>query len=250
LVVFDHPDLDVPAAYRYIGHRVEQYGGRFYTGPDVGTGPEELAAVSETTRFVTDPGAAGPGDLAGATADGVFAGLAAALRHLDGEEDWARRKVVIQGLGGVGERLARRLVASGVRVVGADIDIARAERIGRELEIETVDPSRELEVACDVFAPCAMGGILHDVAIKRLRARAVAGAANNVLARMAHGDQLHRRNILYAPDFERRIGTAVSEILGQAAAENLPPARVALREAERRIHLRRESAASPPLLPS
>jgi leucine dehydrogenase len=117
--------------------------------------------------------------------------------------------------------------------------------------------------------------MLHDVAIKRLRARAVAGAANNVLARMAHGDQLHRRNILYAPDFainsgalirgalfhlygerestgeiERRIGTAVSEILGQAAAENLPPARVALREAERRIHVRRESAASPPLLPS
>ncbi|MFT5285631.1 MAG: leucine dehydrogenase [Planctomycetota bacterium] len=273
LVLLDHADLDRAEAYRHIGQRVEEFGGRFYTGPDVGTGPDELKAVAEKTSFVTDPGVAGPGDLAGATADGVFAGLAATLRQLDGEEDWTRRKVVIQGLGGVGERLAKRLVEVGVRVVGADIDIERAERVARRLGIETVDPAREFGVECDVFAPCAMGGILHDVAIQRLKARAVAGAANNVLAGVAHGDQLHRRGILYAPDFainsgalirgalfhlngerestgeiESRIGSAITHILGQAADENLPPARVALREAERMITMRRASSDSPPLL--
>jgi len=273
LVLLDSPELDVLEAYRYIGKRVDELAGRFYTGPDVGTGPEELSAVAEKTRFVTDPGVAGPGDLAGATADGVFAGIAATLRQLDGEEDWGRRKIVIQGLGGVGERLARRLVEVGAQVVGADIDIERAERVGRELLIETVDPSREFGVECDLFAPCAMGGIIHDVAIKRLRTRAVAGAANNVLARIGHGDQLHSKGILYAPDFainsgalirgalfhlngqrestgeiESRIGAAITEILGQAAALDLPPARVALREAERRINMRRSSAQTPPIL--
>ncbi len=275
LVLIDSPDLKVREAYRFIGRRVEELAGRFYTGPDVGTGSAELAAVAEHTRYVTDPGVAGPGDLAGATADGVFAGMAATLRQLDGEEDWPRRKIVIQGLGGVGERLARRLVAVGATVVGADVDIERAERVGRELQIETVDPAREFGEPCDVFAPCAMGGIIHDVAIERLRARAVAGAANNVLARIGHGDQLHRKGILYAPDFainsgalirgalfhlngerestgeiESRISSAITDILGQAADENLPTARVALREAERRINMRRDSANKPPLQPT
>ena len=275
LVLIDSPDLNVREAYRFIGRRVEELAGRFYTGPDVGTGPSELAAVAEHTRYVTDPGVAGPGDLAGATADGVFAGMAATLRHLDGEEDWASRKIVIQGLGGVGERLARRLVEVGASVVGADVDIERAERVGRELEIETMDPAREFGEPCDVFAPCAMGGIIHDVAIERLRARAVAGAANNVLARIGHGDQLHNKGILYAPDFainsgalirgalfhlkgereptreiESRISSAITDILGQAADENLPTARVALREAERRINMRRDSADKPPLQPT
>jgi len=273
LVLIDSPEMDVLDAYRFIGRRVEALAGRFYTGPDVGTGPDELNAVAESTSFVTDPGVAGPGDLAGATADGVFAGIAATLRQLDGEEDWSRRKIVIQGLGGVGARLARRLVQVGATVVGADLDIERAENVGRELQIETVDPAREFGVECDVFAPCAMGGIIHDVAIKRLRARAVAGAANNVLARIGHGDQLHSKRILYAPDFainsgalirgalfhlngerestgeiESRIGSAITDILGQAAELNLPPARVALREAERRINMRRDSAEKPPLL--
>jgi glutamate dehydrogenase/leucine dehydrogenase len=273
MVLVDHSGLDVSEAYRYVGRVVEDLDGSFYTGPDVGTGPRELAWVAEATSYVTDPGERGPGDLSGATANGVFAGLAATLRHMDGEEDWTRRTVVIQGLGGVGERLAERLVQMGARVVGSDIDPERAALVSRRLSIETVDRAREFETECDVFAPCAMGGILHDVTVKRLRARAVAGAANNVLARMAHGDQLFRRGVLYAPDFainsgalilgalfhlngereptreiERRVGSAIGDVLARAAEENMPPARVALREAERRIALRRGSIERPRLL--
>lgn len=272
MVLLDHSDLDRDAAYRFVGRTVERMGGRFYTGPDVGTGPAELAGVAQETSFVTDPGDDGPGDLADATAEGVFAGMAAGLRHLDGEEDWPRRTVLVQGLGGVGERLVRRLLERGARVLATEIDTARAERVVRRLDVETIDPTQVFERECDVFSPCAMGGILHDLSVKRLRARVVAGAANNVLARMDHGDQLHARGVLYLPDvaitagalilgalfhlsgarqplteIERRVRQAADDILTRAAGENLPTARVALREAERRIGRRRE-VVGPPVL--
>ena len=99
LVLLDRPDLDLERAYSAVGDLVERLNGRFYTGPDVGTGPAELAAVAARTRFVTDPGPKGPGELSEATAEGVFRGIGATLRHLDGAEDWPRRTVVVQGLG-------------------------------------------------------------------------------------------------------------------------------------------------------
>jgi len=264
LVVLDRPEMDRVEAYRHIGQCVEELGGRFYTGPDVGTGRDDLACVAERTAYVTRPDEDGPGDLSAATCEGVFAGLAAGLRHLDGEEDWARRVVVIQGLGGIGERLAERLARRGARVIGSDVDANRAAEVGGRLGIEIVDSSGEYDLECDVFAPCALGGILHDLTVKRLRARMVVGGANNVLAKGFHADQLHERGILYLPDFAvnagalilgstfhlearreplesigRRVGDLVTHVLELGAAQDEPPARVAMREAERRIAARR-----------
>lgn len=264
MVIFDQEGLDVERAYRHIGRAVEQLGGKFYTGPDVGTGDRELAWVAAETRFVTSPGADGPGDLPQATCEGVFAGMAEGLRHLDGELNWSDKTVVIQGLGGVGARLARRLVEAGARVIGADIDPERAAATKASHGIEIVDPAREFDIPCDVFAPCAMGGILHDLTVKRLQARLVAGAANNILARSVHGEQLHQRNVLYIPDIainsgalirgahfhlngerepagdiETRVGLATRKILERASAENRPTSRVALEEADRILDERR-----------
>ena len=258
LVMLDRPDLDRPAAYRRIGELVEELGGRFYTGPDVGTGAPELEAIASRTSYVTHPGARGPGQLAEATCAGVVAGMAAALRALDGEERWGERTVVVQGLGEVGAGVARRLAARGASVLAAEIDSERGERVAAELGIELIAPSSELDAFCDVFAPCALGGILHDVTVERLRCRVVAGGANNVLARPAHADRLHARGILYVPDIVlnsgalirgatfhlqgvrepvetigERIGGVTSRILGLAARTGEPPARVAVREAER-----------------
>ncbi len=260
LVVLDRPQLDVPQAYAAIGDLVERLNGRFYTGPDVGTGAQELAGVASRTRYVTDPGPAGPGELAESTSEGVFRGIAAALRHLDGEEDWAQRVITIQGLGEVGRGLARRLLAHGARVIAAEIDPARAEAAAQDLDVELIDPASEYDQTCDVFAPCALGGILHDLTLTRLRCRIVAGGANNVLARAGHADQLHQRGILYAPDFVinsgalvrgvlfhlhsrrepvhaigERIAGVLSELLDKARAEGRSPATVALEEAETRI---------------
>jgi leucine dehydrogenase len=107
LVVVDRPDVDLEPAYRHLGDFVERLGGRYYSGPDVGTTAAELAWVARRTRYVTDPGPEGPGELAEATAAGVVAGIGAALAHLDGWEDWPKRTIVVQGLGEVGRSSSR-----------------------------------------------------------------------------------------------------------------------------------------------
>ncbi|MBK7645237.1 MAG: leucine dehydrogenase [Planctomycetes bacterium] len=260
LVILDRTELDLRASYRAIGALVERFAGRFYTGPDVGTDAEELGWVAEQTRYVTRPDETGPGLLAESTCAGVFAGIAACLRHLDGEEDWGRRTIVVQGLGAVGRGLSRLLLEAGARVRASDLDGEKAERVARELDLELVDPATEYDQACDVFAPCALGGILHDLTLTRLRCRIVAGGANNVLVRSLHGERLHERGVLYAPDFAinsgalirgalfhlegrresveaigARIEAALEGILARSREEGLAPVRVAVDEAAARI---------------
>ena len=266
MVVLDQQDLDLTAAYSFIGGFVERLAGRWYTGPDVGTGADQLSCVAAHTCFVTNPGPEGPGELAEATCAGVIEGMAAALRQLDGEEDWARRRIVVQGLGAVGSRVARVLCERGATVLAAEVDPDRAQAAADELSLELIDPTSEFDPECDVFAPCALGGILHDLSLERLRCRIVAGGANNVLASPTHGDRLHERGILYVPDFvinsgalirgarfhldgERepvenigaRIGRVTVDVLRMAAEEDQPPARIAVREAELRIESKRQN---------
>lgn len=260
IVLQDTEDVDWEGAYRHIGDIVDRMGGHFYTGPDVNTGPDELGFVAEQTRFVTDPGEKGPGELAEATAEGVFQGIAAALRARYGETDWAQRKVVVQGLGSVGEGIVRRVVAQGAEVIGADIDEDRAKVIAERHGIELVDPSKALDVTCDVFSPNALGGLLHDLSLSRLECQIIAGGANNQLAHALVGDELFDMGVLYVPDFVinagalvrgtifhlenrrepveaigLRIGAAAERILSAAAEEDDAPARVAVRMAENKI---------------
>ena len=270
IVLWEREDVDWEQAYRHIGEVVESFGGSFYTGPDLNTGPNELGEVARATRFVTDPGEEGPGELAEDTAEGVFQGIAAGLRAQFGATDWGQRTVVVQGLGAVGALVARRLLAMGAEVIGADIDEDLAQEIGAGLGIRTVEAATALDEACDVFSPNAVGGLLHDLSLSRLRCQIIAGAANNQLARALVGDELFDMGILYVPDFVinsgalvrgtvfhlegrrepveaigLRIGAAAAEVLEAAEAEGDAPARVAIRMAERRIAAWREAAGSP-----
>ena len=208
-VVMDDPDVDWTDAYAALGRAIERMNGRFYSGPDMGTGGEELLALVSQTQYATDPGPEGPGELAASTAEGVFRGIETALIHLDGQPDWPARRVVVQGLGAVGLELARRLVAHGASVAGSDVDPERLEAAVEALGIEGLNPTEVLGQACDVLAPCAMGGVIHDLSLERLKARVVAGAANNVLARTLHGDRLQARGVLYVPDFVLNSGALI-----------------------------------------
>jgi leucine dehydrogenase len=263
--LMDSAAVEWESAYEALGRAVEELGGKYYTGPDIGTSERELEWLSRTTTRVTRPGPDGPMELSEATAEGVFQGMVEALRSLDGEEDWPARRVVLQGLGEVGSRVARRLSEAGAKVIASEVREERALEVARELELELVNPRAEFDEPCDIFAPCALGGILHDITLARLRCRVIAGAANNVLARLDSGDDLHERGILYVPDIlvssgallrgavfhlegtrlpvdviGKRIGAAVREVLRVANEVGDAPIRVAMREAERRVRARWE----------
>ncbi|MFT5059342.1 MAG: glutamate dehydrogenase/leucine dehydrogenase [Planctomycetota bacterium] len=266
VVLLDEPNVDWDRAYAALGRKVESMGGRFYTGPDVGTGEQELSSLVAETRFATDPGPEGPGELGASTAEGVFRGMQAALLHLDGKLDWPSQKVVVQGLGAVGRQLAKRLVEQGAQVVGSDVDTDRMDTVMEELGIEGLDSTEVLHYPCDVLAPCAMGGLIHDLTLERLKVRVIAGGANNVLARTLHGDRLHNLGILYVPDFVincgalirgtvfhlearrepvsaigERVANMVSEVLEEAAKLDSAPTRVARRLARQRLQDLRDS---------
>ncbi|MBK9384997.1 MAG: hypothetical protein IPN34_09310 [Planctomycetes bacterium] len=260
VVILDQDDLRTEEAYELLGQHVQQLGGRFYTGPDVGTGHHELSLLARTTEYVTRPDESGPGDLAAATARGVIAGMRAALEELFGSRSARGLRFAIQGVGEVGAKIARLLVAEGAEVSVADLDEGAIERLlAVETEIDVLPPERLLDAPVDVFCPCAMGGVIHDLSLGRLLARLVAGSANNVLALPRHGEELHRRGIVYVPDYVlnagalilgaafhlrgqrdvgaeiERIGETVRWILRAAREGGESPMAVADREAERRI---------------
>lgn len=199
--------LDRPAAMAALGRHIESLGGSYRAGPDVGFTEADQHALLSETRWVAHHG--DPLRPAGeATAEGAEWGLRAALSFLRGSDAMKGITVAVQGLGAVGFALARRLMRAGARVVGADPDPEAAERAAHE-GVEVVDPGRIHEVEADVFAPCALGGTLHDVTIQRLSGKLVAGCANNVLARPEHASLLQRRGILYVPDFVMNSGALI-----------------------------------------
>ncbi|HEY8552862.1 MAG TPA: Glu/Leu/Phe/Val dehydrogenase dimerization domain-containing protein [Thermaerobacter sp.] len=186
--------------FRAFGQFVDSLGGRYITAEDVGTGTEDMAYIAMETRHVVGlPGRSG--DPSPATAYGVFRGMKACLGEAFGDESFQGRVVAIQGLGHVGAHLARLLHEAGARLVVTDIDPERAQRVAAEFGAQVVPPDAIYDVECDVFAPCALGAILNDETIPRLRCRIVAGSANNQLAEPRHGAELARRGILYAPDY-------------------------------------------------
>jgi len=187
---------------RSYGQLVERLGGLFSTGRDLGTTDEDMLTLAEvtsrvhgvdrTTGTVRDPGPY--------TASGVFAAMRAALLRL-GHEGFAGRSVWVEGVGAVGDPLARMLRESGARVLLSDIDGERCRALG---------PDEGYDLACDVYAPCAVGGTLNAETIPRLRCRAVTGSANVQLARPEDAERLHERGILYAPDFIANGGGALA----------------------------------------
>ncbi|MFW6175545.1 MAG: Glu/Leu/Phe/Val dehydrogenase dimerization domain-containing protein, partial [Acidobacteriota bacterium] len=195
---------------RRYGRLVESLGGSFSTGQDLGTTPEDMATIAGETRFVHGRAGAGVTDPGPFTARGVFAAVGAVARGLWGGSDLTGRRVLIQGVGDVGEPLARHLREAGAELVFSDVDEARAEALAAELGATTVSPSEVYGTPCDVFAPCAIGGVLNSETVPKLACRAVCGSANNQVDRPEDADLLHGRDILYAPDYIANSGGAIA----------------------------------------
>lgn len=258
-VILGNPKTDkTPALFEALGEALERLAGRYVTAEDVGTSPGDMAHVARRTSFVA--GLGDSGDPSPYTALGCFVGAQAAVRHHLKRDDLDGLIVALQGLGHVGFDYARRLREAGARLVVADIDQNALERARSELGAEVVPVDSIYDVEADIYAPCALGATLNEDTLGRLRAKIVAGAANNQLATPDIGDKLRQRGILYAPDFVinaggiikvcyeyfkkpdseidghvRRIADTLTEVFERADREQLPTSVVADRVAESRF---------------
>ncbi|WP_020666756.1 Glu/Leu/Phe/Val family dehydrogenase [Amycolatopsis nigrescens] len=264
VIIGDPATVKSEALLRAYGRFVQSLGGRYVTACDVGTYVADMDVVARESRFVTgrSPEDGGAGDSSVLTAFGVFQGMRASAEHVWGNPELAGRRVGVSGVGKVGHILVGHLVEAGAEVVISDVAPAAIERTKAKYPgVEVAANAGALvRSELDVFAPCALGGVLDDETVAVLRAKIVCGAANNQLAHPGVEKQLDDRGILFAPDYlvnaggviqvsdelhgfdfarAKRKTTALFDttksVFALAKAEGVPPVTAADRLAERRM---------------
>jgi leucine dehydrogenase len=258
VILRDGNQTDREALFRAHARAVESFGGRYMTGEDVGSTVGDMQTMRQETSYVLGA----TEDPSPYTARGVFRAMSATAFHRWGSEDLAGRTVAIQGCGNVGLNLGLELAKAGARLVVTDVDPNRVRRTVEATGATAVPPDEIFDAEADIFAPCALGGILNAETIPRLRVEIVAGAANNQLLEEADGERLRARGILYAPDYVANAGgvifgcqellgwnaetvrtrveelySAVLDVLRLAAEQGVPPDIAADRLAERRLKM-------------
>jgi leucine dehydrogenase len=260
VIIGDPKTMRREPIFRAHGRFIESLGGRYITAEDVGTSVTDMDYVHMETSHVTGlPGTSG--DPSPLTAYGTYRGMKAAARTKFGSDSLRGRTVAVQGVGNVGYYLCRHLADEGAELIVTDIDAERVTRVVEEFGADDVGPNAIYGVEADIYAPCALGATISDDTIPQLRVEIVAGAANNVLAEPRHGEVLHERGILYAPDYVINAGGLISvygelkgwsgeqamrkageiyttliNLFDLAKEEGIPTYRAADRIAERRIH--------------
>jgi len=212
------------------GSAIDSLGGKYVTAEDVGMSDHDMTVIARKTRHVSGlpvSGAAAGGNPGPSTAEGVFLGIRAAIRHKLGRDDFNGVHVAIQGLGSVGMALAERLHAAGAKLTVADIHPERTARAARDFAAKIADIREILSTSADVLSPCALGAVLNEASIAALDVPIVAGAANNQLATPDDGARVRARGILYAPDYVINAGGIINvaaEYLGQGDAASVTAA--------------------------
>ena len=194
--------------FRAFGQFVNSLNGKYITAEDVGTSVQDMEYIYMETPFVTgipkDFG--GSGDPSPYMAHGVLMGIKAAAKEKFGADSLKGLRIAVQGMGNVGSNLVKFLTEEGAETIIADIDQARTAKIATQFGSKAVSPDEILFQECDILAPCALGAIVNDQTISKLKTKVIAGGANNVLAEGRHGDQLKEMGILYAPDYVINAG--------------------------------------------
>ena len=220
VIIGNNKTADREMIFRAHGRFVESMGGRYITAEDVGTSTADMDFVHMETKNVS--GLAGrSGDPSPVTAHGVFRAIQASAKERWGSDDLSAKTVSLQGAGHVGYYLAKELHEAGAKLVITDIDTERVKSVVNEFSAKYVGPEEIYGVQADIFAPCALGAIVNDATIPKLRVEIVAGAANNVLLEERHGVALEERGILYAPDYVANAGGVInvySELAGWSSA--------------------------------
>jgi leucine dehydrogenase len=210
--------IDRETMFRAHGRFVETFGGRYITAEDVGTSPDDMEFVRMETRHAA--GLIGQsGNPSPVTARGVFRAMQAAAKYRWDTDELKGRTVALQGCGSVGYYLASYLHEVGARLIVSDVDVIKVHRVVHEFGAAAVASEKIYATNAEIFAPCALGGVINDQSIEQLASKTeiVVGAANNQLLESRHGDRLTELNILYVPDYAANVGGVINgcrELLG------------------------------------
>lgn len=198
--------------FRSFAAFVERMRGQFITGEDVGIDVNDMEFMSMETEYVIglSKGHGGSGDPSPMTAYGVAQGIKACVEKKLKRKSLKGLTVAVQGLGHVGVNLVKLLVGEGAKVIATDIDELLVAKVKKEYGIKAVESQEIYSVSCDIFSPCALGGILNSKTIPKLKCEIVAGAANNQLKADSDGVLLHKKGILYAPDYLINAGGLIN----------------------------------------
>ena len=266
-VIIGNPNKDKSEAlFRAFGRFVQSLGGRYITAEDVGTSVEDMEYINMETEFVAGlpEQFGGSGDPSPFTALGVFEGIKASVKYRLNKNDLKGIRVAVQGAGHVGYYLCEMLDNAGAELVITDIFEEKVEKVVSDFGADAVAGDDIYSVDADVFAPCALGAILNDDTISRMKFKVIAGGANNqLLDEDIHGKKLKEKNILYAPDYlinaggvtnvffevineysrdrvtkkVKNIYNILTEVYRIADKEDITTAEAAARLAEKRLNL-------------
>jgi len=205
-------DFDRVALFTAYGRAVNNLSGKYYAAEDVGVSPSDMEVMKYETNFVAglNTGKNASGDPSPITADGVFRCLKVAAKEKFGTSSLKSLRVAVQGLGHVGYALCQHLSEAGAKLVVADINNEAVKRAEAELGASAHDPQTIHAVEVDIFAPCALGGIINSDSIGDIKASIIGGAANNQLACTEMGEALSQRDILYCPDYVVNAGGIIN----------------------------------------
>ena len=215
VIIGDNRTPDREAIFRAHGRFVESLGGRYITAEDVGTGTADMDFVHMETEHVAGLREKS-GDPSPVTAHGVFRAIQASAKNRWGSDDLSDKIVTIQGCGNVGRYLAKELHEAGANLIVSDIDLERAARVSRETGAKVVEGDEIYKAKADIFAPCALGGIINDETLQMLKVEVISGGANNQLLEERHGDKLEEMGMQYAPDYVANAGGVIN-VFGEVA---------------------------------
>ena len=209
VIIGDPKEIKTEALFRTFGRYIEGLNGRYITAEDMNTTTQDMNWINAETDYVV--GLEGKsGDPSPVTAFGVFRGIQAACNEVYGSDELTGKVVAVQGVGAVGYTLCEHLHKAGAKLIVTDIFKENIQKAVDAFGATAVDPDEIYGVDCDIFAPCAMGAIINDFTIDKLKCKIVSGSANNQLAENKHGELLEEKGILYVPDFVINSGGVIN----------------------------------------
>ncbi len=212
-VIIGDPKKDKsPEMFRAFGRYIQGLNGRYITAEDVGTTVHDMDLIHMETDFVTgiSPESGSSGNPSPVTAYGVYKGMKAAAKAAYGDDSLEGKTVAVQGIGNVAYALCEFLHEEGAKLIVTDINKDAVEKAVTAFDAQAVEPEDIYDVDCDIYAPCALGATINDDTIPRIKAKVIAGSANNQLKSTKHGDIIHEKGIVYAPDYVINSGGVIN----------------------------------------